>query len=374
VRDVLRTALCDLLRIEYPILQSGMGTVAGPKLVAEVSRAGGLGILAGLNVPPDELRSRIRHVRGLTDRPFGVNLWLHTELRPPADPATISDDRLAAVHAVLNRFRVRLGLPPSSKRPGAVPDLIPMQIETILEERPAVFSVGLGDPGPELVARCHERGIKVVAMVATVEDARTVAASGVDVVVAQGGEAGGHRSTWVKRPTADAANVGAMALVPQVVDAVTVPVVAAGGLADGRGLVAAVALGATGILLGTRFVATRESMAPEFWKKSLLEREGDDTTVTDAISGLWLRALRNTYIEEYRAADAPVLPPLLQTRAASDVIEEAARRGDGEYFPMLAGQGVGLVRDLPGAGEVVETIVREARVVLASLPRRVRLS
>jgi NAD(P)H-dependent flavin oxidoreductase YrpB (nitropropane dioxygenase family) len=158
------------------------------------------------------------------------------------------------------------------------------------------------------------------------------------------------------------------------VDAVTVPVVAAGGIADGRGLVAALALGATGILLGTRFVATRESMAPEFWKKSLLEREGDDTTVTDAISGLWLRTLRNTYIEEYRAANAPVLPPLLQTRAATDVIEEAARRGDGEYFPMLAGQGVGLVRDLPGAGEVVETIVREARVVLAALPRRVRLA
>jgi nitronate monooxygenase len=374
VRDVLRTALCDLLGIEYPILQSGMGNVAGPELVAEVSRAGGLGILAGLNVPPDELRSRIRHVRGLTDRPFGVNLWLHTELRPPADPATIPDDRLAAVHAVLNRFRARLGLQPSSKRPAAVPDLIPAQIEAILEERPAVFSVGLGDPGPDLVARCRERGIKVVAMVATVEDARTVAASGVDVVVAQGGEAGGHRSTWVKRPAPDAANVGAMALIPQVVDAVTVPVVAAGGIADGRGLVAALALGATGILLGTRFVATRESMAPEFWKKSLLEREGDDTTVTDAISGLWLRTLRNTYIEEYRAANAPVLPPLLQTRAASDVIEEAARRGDGEYFPMLAGQGVGLVRDLPGAGEVVETIVREARVVLAALPRRVRLA
>jgi nitronate monooxygenase len=374
VRDVLWTSLCELLGIEYPILQSGMGRVAGPELVAEVSRAGGLGILAGLNVPPDELRNRIRQVRGLTARPFGVNLWLHTELQPPADPATISGERLAAVHAVLNRFRARLGLPPSGKRPAAVPDLIPAQIEAILEERPAVFSVGLGDPGPHVVARCRERGIKVVAMVATVEDARTVAASGVDVVVAQGGEAGGHRSTWVKRPTPDAASVGAMALVPQVVDAVTVPVVAAGGIADGRGLVAALALGATGILLGTRFVATRESMAPEFWKKSLLEREGDDTTVTDAISGLWLRALRNTYIEEYRAANAPVLPPLLQTSAAWDVLEEAARRGDGEYFPMLAGQGVGLMRDLPGAGEVVETIVREARVVLAALPRRVRLS
>ena len=374
MRDVLRTALCDLLGIEYPVLQSGMGSVAGSDLVAEVSRAGGLGILAGLNVAPDELRSRIRQVRALTDRAFGVNLWLHTELRPPVDPATIADDRLAAVHSVLNRFRTRLGLPPSLKRPDAVPDIIAAQIEVILEERPAVFSVGLGDPGPELTARCRERGIKVVAMVSTVEDARAVAASGVDVVVAQGSEAGGHRSTWVKRASPDSASVGAMALVPQVVDAVDVPVVAAGGLADGRGLAASLALGATGILLGTRFVATRESMAPEFWKKSLLEREGDDTTITDAFSGLWLRSLRNTYTDEYRASGAPVLPPLLQTRAAGDVMEEARRRADGEYFPMLAGQGVGLVRDLPGAGEVVETIVREARAVLGALPRRVRLA
>jgi len=374
MRDVLRTALCDLLGIEYPVLQSGMGSVAGPDLVAEVSRAGGLGILAGLNVPPDELRARIRQVRELTDRPFGVNLWLHTELRPPADPATISDERLSAVHGVLNRFRSRLDLPLAGQRPGPVPDIIPAQIEAVLEERPAVFSVGLGNPGTELTARCRERGIKVVAMVATADDARAVAAAGVDVVVAQGSEAGGHRSTWVKRPTPESAGVGAMALVPQIVDAVDVPVVAAGGIADGRGLVASLVLGATGILLGTRFVATRESMAPEFWKKSLLEREGDDTTMTDAYSGLWLRALRNTYADEYRASGAPVLPPLLQTRAAQDVLEEARRRADGDYFPMLSGQGVGLIRDLPGAGEVVETIVREARAVLAALPGRVRIA
>jgi nitronate monooxygenase len=374
MRDVLRTALCDLLGIEYPVIQSGMGSVAGPELVAEVSRAGGLGILAGLNVPPEELRGRIHQVRELTDRPFGVNLWLHTDLRPPADPATIADDRLAAVHAVLNGFRTQLGLPARSERPGAVPDIIAAQVEVLLEERPAVFSIGLGDPGPDLVLRCRAQGIKVVAMVATVEDARAVVGSGVDAVVAQGSEAGGHRSTWVKRPSPDAAGVGTLALVPQIVDSVPVPVVAAGGISDGRGLAAALALGAVGILLGTRFVATRESMAPAFWKKSLLEREGDDTMITDAFSGLWLRALRNSYTARYQASGAPVLPPLLQTRAAQDIVEEARRRGEGEYFPMLAGQGVGLIHDLPGAGEVVETIVREARAVLTGLPRRVRLA
>jgi nitronate monooxygenase len=374
MRDLLRTALCDLLGIEYPVIQSGMGTVAGPALVAEVARAGGLGILAGLNVPPDDLRTRIRQVRALTDRPFGVNLWLHTELRPPADPTTISDERLAAVHGVLNGFRTRLGLPARAARPDGVPNIIEAQLEVILEERPAVFSIGLGDPGPALTGRCRAQGIKVIAMAATAEDARTLAASGVDVVIAQGSEAGGHRSTWVKRASPEGASVGALALIPQIVDAVAVPVVAAGGISDGRGLVAALALGAVGVLLGTRFVATRESQAAEFWKKSLLEREGDDTTLTDAYSGLWLRTLRNTYTVEYQASGAPVLPPLLQTRAAQDIVDEARRRAEVEYYPMLSGQGVGLIRDLPGAGEVVETIVREARTVLAGLRRDVRLA
>jgi nitronate monooxygenase len=349
-----------------------MGSVAGPDLVAEVCRAGGLGILAGLNVPPEELRRRIGEVRARTDRPFGVNLWLHTELRPPVDPAAIPDATLSAVQGTLDRFRARLELPPSAARPAALPDLIEAQLAVILDERVPVFSVGLGDPGPDLVARCRARGVRVVAMVATVDDARTVARSGVDVIVAQGAEAGGHRSTWVKRPSAQAASVGTMALVPQIVDAVPVPVVAAGGIADGRGLVAALALGATGVLLGTRFVATRESIAADFYKKALLEREADATTVTDAFSGLWARALTNTYIEEYRAAGAPVLPALLQARAAEDVVEESRRRRDGSYVPMWSGQSVGLIRDLPGAGEVVEAIVREAQAVLGALPRRVR--
>lgn len=372
MRDVLRTALCERLGIEYPILQSGMGSVAGPDLVAEVARAGGLGILAGLNVPPDDLRARIRAVRAQTDRPFGVNLWLHSELRPPVDPARVPAETLAAVQAALNAFRTELGLPPSTARPGRLADLIDQQLDVILEERVPVFSTGLGVPRPELVARCQARGTRVVCMVATVDDARAAAASRVDVVVAQGSDAGGHRSTGVKRASPEMAGIGTMALVPQVVDAVSVPVVAAGGIADGRGLVAALALGAGGILLGTRFVATRESMAPEFWKKALLEREADATTVTDAFTGAWARVLRNAYVDGYRDARAPVLPVLLQAQAAQDVVNESRRRQDGAYVPMYAGQGVGLIHDLPGAGEVVEAIVREALVVLGALPNRVR--
>jgi nitronate monooxygenase len=369
----LRTALCDLLGIEYPIVQSGMGAVAGPELVAEVSRAGGLGVLAGLSVPLDELRARIRRIRALTDRPFGLNLWLHSELRPPVDPARLPDDVVRQVQSALNRFRARLELPAFDARPVARAIPVESAFEVVLEERVPVFSTGIGLPDAEMVKRCHARGTKVIVMVATVDDARAAAASGADAVIAQGGEAGGHRSVGVKPASPEAATVGTLALVPQIADAVPVPVLAAGGIADGRGLVAALALGASGVLLGTRFVATRESMAPEFWKKRLLELDGSATTLTDAFTGQWARVLRNTFATEYRASSAPVLPSLLQTSAAQDVYAAAVARADGEYFHMYSGQSVGLIHDLPGAAEVVEAIVREARTVLEALPRRVKL-
>jgi nitronate monooxygenase len=367
--STLRTALCDLLGIEYPIVQSGMGSVAGPELVAEVCRAGGLGILAGLNLPPDDLRQRIRRVRALTDRPFGVNLWLHSELRPPVDVARIAEETVLSVQDVLNRFREHLGIPVTRARPPAMPALVEAALQTIIEERVPIFSAGIGNPDEAMVERCHHAGVKVIAMVTTVDDARRVAAAGVDAVVAQGGEAGGHRSVGTKPASPETVMVGTIALVPQIADAVRLPVVAAGGLADGRGLVAALALGASGILLGTRFVATRESMAPEFYKKSLLEREAETTTMTDAFTGQWGRALRNTLATQYRAAGAPVLPSLLQGVVARDVYDAAAVKQDGEYFPMWAGQSVGLIRDLPGAAAVVEAIIREAHAVIAVLPQ-----
>ena len=363
----LRTALCDLLGIEHPIVQSGMGGVAGPDLVAEVSKAGGLGIIAALNLDPDQVRDAIRRVRAATDKPFGVNQFMPDSLRPPADPATIADETVAEVQGTLNGFRARLGLPAVSGRPPAVPDLIDAAFEVIVEERVPVWSIGLGRPSAEQMRRAHARGIKVMAMVTTVEDARTLEGLGVDVIVAQGGEAGGHRSTWTKRSTAEEACVGTLALIPQVVDAVRVPVVAAGGIADGRGLVAALALGAAGALLGTRFVATRESTAPEFQKKTLLESESQATVVTDAITGLWARYLRNTYVSEYDASGAPVFPALVQSRAAQDIFGHAAKQSDPGWYPMATGQSVGLIRDLPGAAEVVQRIVGEAREVLERL-------
>ncbi len=365
-RASLRTPLTDLLGIDVPILQSGMRRVAGVDLAAEVSNAGGLGILAGLYLGTDALRAEIQRLRSLTDRPFGVNLWLLPDLAPPIDAASLPEETIQEVQGTLNRIRRDLGLEPRQSRPHNAPDVIDEAFEVILDERVPVWSIGLGDPGPERVRRCHERGIRVIAMATTVEDAQALAASGVDAIVAQGSEAGGHRSVWRKDRTPS--DVGTMALVPQMVDTLGVPVIAAGGIVDGRGLLAALALGASGVMLGTRFVATRESKAPDFWKQALIEKGSSDTWITDAFSGLRARTIRNRFSEEYTASGAPLLPGLLQTSTAQDIYDAAVKRGDGEHFPMFSGQGLGLIHDLPGAAEGVEALVEEARRARAGLP------
>jgi nitronate monooxygenase len=362
----LQTPLCDLLGIRYPIIQSGMSRVAGPELVAEVSRAGGLGILAALRLKPDELRAQIGRVRELSDRPFGVNLWLHPGVVNPVDPATVPESTLASVQRTLDDFRQRLGIARSGACPERFPALVAESLEIILEERVPVWSIGLGNPEPGMVRRCHERGIRVMAMVTNVADARAVAASGVDIVVAQGAEAGGHRSRWDARRNSSA-EVGTMVLVPETVDAVDRPVIAAGGIADGRGVVAALALGASGVMLGTRFIAAREAIAPAFFKDAVVAAGSGETVVSDAFTGLPMRTLRNRFASEYSAAGAPVLPAMLQSSAAEDIFKAAGERADREHFPMPAGQSVGLISNAPSAGDILRSLVEEAAAVLGSL-------
>jgi nitronate monooxygenase len=365
----LHTPLCELLGIEHPVIQAGMAGAAGPDLVAAVSNAGGLGILPGLNVAPDKLREQIRHVRTLTTRPFAVNLWLHSDMWPPVDVRTIPTATVEAVRKTLDGIRAQLGLPPSTRPPTSSPDIVGGAFDVILEERVPIFTAAVGDPTPEMVRRCHAQGTKVFAMVNTVRQARAAEGVGVDVLVAQGSEAGGHRSQGVKPQAHEAGGVATLVLVPQVVDAVRVPVVAAGGIADGRGLAAALALGAQAAQIGTRFAATQESVVAEFRKKALLEAESEDTGITDVVSGLWSRYVRNTYIAEYEKTGAPVLTVHAQTRFAQDIFDEANRRQDAAWLPLASGQSVGLVRDIPGAADVVRAVVTEAERVLALLAR-----
>jgi nitronate monooxygenase len=349
------------LGIQHPILQSGMSRVAGPELVAAVSNAGGLGILAALRLEPDDLRAQIRRVRELTRRPFGVNLWLHPGVTSPVSASAIERRTLADVHVKLNAMRSILGLPASTAAPSAFPDLVRSNFEVILDERVPVWSIGLGNPGGEMVERCHAVGIKVIGMVTNVSDARALADARVDAIVAQGTEAGGHRSNWHDQTD----EAGTMVLLPRIVDVVRQPVIAAGGIVDGRGLIAALALGAGGVMLGTRFIATRESIAPPFFKDAVIAARPGDTTISAAFSGLPMRTLRNRFTAEYGAA--PVLPPMLQSNAAEDIFRASAERGRADYFPMPAGESAGLITDLPSAADVVRRIDDEARRVIRVL-------
>jgi nitronate monooxygenase len=264
---------------------------------------------------------------------------------------------------MLNQFRARLGIPPAEAVP-RIGNITDAAFEVIVEERVPVFSAGLGPPSSQWVERCHEHGIRVIAMGCTVDDCRTLAALGIDAVVAQGSEAGGHRSSWRTPRSAERAVVGTFALLPQVAEAVDVPVIAAGGITNGRQVAAAGVLGADGVMLGTRFIATRESAAAPFYKSAVLGGDSDDTVLTDAFSGLHARVLRNRYFEEYRAAGAPVLPPFVQYAATTDVREAALHAGNGDYYPMFAGQGVGLMHDLPSCGELIRSLVAESATIL----------
>lgn len=354
-------AFCGTLGIRYPIVQSGMSRVAGPELVAAVCNAGGLGILAALRLEPDALRSQIRQIRESTAAPFGVNLWLHPSVVTPVAPESVDAATRDSAGQRLNEIRSHVGLPAADVRPARFPELVRANFDVVLEERVPVWSVGLGNPGRDMVMQCHERGIRVMAMVTNVEDARVVSDAGVDFIVAQGTEAGGHRSNW----RTVSGEAGTMVLVPRMVDEVDRPVLAAGGIVDGRGLVAALALGAAGVMLGTRFIATRESIAPEFFKRSVIAARPGDTVVSSAFTGLPMRALRNRYSDEY--GDAPVLPPMLQSSAAEEIFKRAGERGDAAYFPMPAGESAGLITDVPSAGDVVTAIASEAERTIETL-------
>ncbi len=355
----LQTRICEMLNIQYPIIQAGMANVAGPDLVAAVSNAGGLGILAATMVPPDILRDQIRSIRKLTKHPFGVNLILHNDFFPPAD-FEIGNTLLRSVHETLNIFRKKLGIAESDAFPGKLPPLIQKAYEIILEEKVPVFSIGLGNPSKEMVAECHENKIKVMAMVATVEDALAVNKSGVDIIVAQGSEAGGHRSTWEKKPSKEYAAIGTLSLLTQIVRKVKIPVVAAGGITDGRGLAGALSMGAEGVLAGTVFITTRESIAPECHKQKIIESSSDNTTITDVFTGMYARVIRNEFTEKYTAAGAPVLPPGRQYLATLDVTKAAALQQNGEYYTLYAGQGIDNIDKIIKASDVINNMVNEA--------------
>jgi nitronate monooxygenase len=364
----LRTPLCDLLGIRVPILLAGMAQGPGtPELVAAVTRAGGLGVFGASGMSVAGLERDLARARELApDGPFGVNVQL-------AQPTPATGER-ARILEVLRPFRRELGLPDEPPEPAAAESPVVLA-ETALAAGASVIAT-FDDPAPVAEATLAA-GAHLLPLVTTVDEAVRAVASGADAVITQGAEAGGHRGTFAvggaSGPAAPAL-VGTLALVPQVVDAVGpgIPVVASGGIMDGRGIVAVLALGAQGVSLGTRFLASTESGAVDAYAAALPDTPGERTVVTDAITGRPARWVRNRLVDALVEARAGTLGWGQQARLVADIRRAAAEQGRSDLLPMLAGQGAALSGPREPAGTIVERLVREAEAALADLAARGR--
>jgi nitronate monooxygenase len=350
--------LCDLLGLVHPIIQAPMVGSATPELAAAVGAAGGLGSL-GLGLGgADAVHAASAAMRARTNAGFNLNLFVM-----PALPAQNPADR-AAMRAVLAAPYAALGPVPDPE--AAVPPcgLDKAVLEALLEARPAVASFHFGLPDPAVMARLKAAGIRVLCSATTVAEARTLEAAGVDAVIAQGWEAGGHRGSH--RPTLPGDGVGTLALVPQVVDAVRVPVIAAGGICDGRGIAAALMLGAAGVQMGTAFLTCPEA-GTDAPRRALLARASDsDTMVTDAYSGRSARAVRSRLAEDL-APLAGRLAPYPEMYAFSGPLEAADGNAAASFH--LYGQAAALCRTLPAA-DLVGVLARDALALLERRGRR----
>jgi enoyl-[acyl-carrier protein] reductase II len=303
----LRTPLCETLGIQYPIFLAGMGGVAYSDVCAAVSNAGGMGTLGMAAESPASIRDEMRRVRAQTDKPFGVDLL------------------------------------------AALPDSMMRAIDVIIEEGARVFVAGLGVPGP-IIKKCHDAGLQVWSMCGKVSHAVAAEEAGCDVVVAQGTEAGGHTG-----------QIAGMALIPQIVDAVSIPVLAAGSIVDGRGLAAALAFGAQGAWMGTRFIASHEARAHEAYKKRITEIDASDTRVTKSYSGKPMRVIRNSWTDDWERRPQDIKPFPEQMRISASEMLLLGGPGD-ELDParacMPCGQGAGAINDIPSCAEILESTMR----------------
>ena len=363
-RPVLRTPLCRYLGIEYPIILAGMGGWSNPtlpKLVAAVSEAGGLGVLGVANLEPDEVRARIREVRKLTDKPFGVDTLLPAKLAEA--PTTRSEmwaflrrtypQHVAFMDAQLHKYE----LPSKHVENEVVVDVnfMKRQIEVILDEKVPIFAAALGDPR-FIAPEGHKQGMIIMGLAGTVRNALRQRESGTDVIIAQGYEAGGHTG-----------NVGGLPLIPQVVDALApAPVVAAGGISDGRGIAAALCLGAQGVWLGTTFLVADESGLSDLQKNQIVEGRAEDFVVSRAWTGKPSRAFKNPVTAAWEAGGVDPLPAPMQRVLMEDFLLAAKSVGRDDLWYNAAGQSAGLVKARRPAAKIMEDLIEGAIDVLAS--------
>ena len=309
---MLKTAICDLFGIEYPIVQGGMAYLGTAELVSAVSNAGGLGIIGAGNSEPDWVRQQIRLTRQLTDKPFGVNILL---MSPFAEQV----------------------------------------VDVVLEERVAVVTTGAGNPGV-YIPRFKQAGIKVMPVLASVALAKRLERAGVDAVVAEGMESGGHIG-----------EVTTMALVPQVVDGVQIPVVAAGGIGDGRGLAAALALGAQGVQIGTRFVCSEECIAHPGYKQKILQAHERSTVASGQSTGHPLRCLQNRLTRQFEEMEKAGVSKEELESFGMNRYYQGAIEGNLDNGSLIAGQVAGLIKEIKPVRVIIDEMMTEAEAIIAGL-------
>jgi len=381
-RPVLRTKLCDMLGIEYPILSAGMGpTLIGEKtgapveLVVAVSEAGGMGVLGGSGFTVDELRDAIRQIKSQTDKPFGVDLLLPQKIDLGGGMGSRDIDQLPLSEVLktipkshsdwINKLKAEMGLPDvevmvrmntTTMRPKE-------SVQVCLEERVPLFCAGLGNPG-FMVADAHQRGMKVLGITGNSKNAKRMAQSGIDLLVAQGHEGGGHTG-----------RIGTMALLPAAIDAAApVPVLGAGGIGDGRGVAAALAMGCIGVWIGTRFLATDEGGALPVNKQRIISSTDEDTRVSTAYTGKTLRASYNKYHDLWADSGLAPLPFPTQVMVSSALLAAFIEAKKDDYVGGLAGQVSGIIHEIKPAKIVLEEIVAETVEILSRrLPESVKL-
>ena len=305
----MKTELTKILGIEYPIIQGGMAWVAEYHLAAAVSEAGGLGLIGAASAPADWVREQVREAKKLTDKPFGVNIML---MSPYADDVA----------------------------------------KIIVEEGVKVVTTGAGNP-EKYMPMWKEAGVKVVPVVASVAHAKRMERCGADAVVAEGCEAGGHIGETTT-----------MVLVPQIVDAVNIPVIAAGGIADGRGMAAAFMLGAKGVQVGTHFVVADESQVHENYKNMIIKAKDIDTKVTGRTTGHPVRALRNQMTKEYLKKEAEGAPFEELELLTLGGLRKAVVEGDVKMGSVMAGQSAGLVKEKLSCAQIIQKLMTEADALL----------
>ena len=352
-----RSDFTGLLGIEHPIVQAPMAGSATPALAAAVSNAGGLGSLGCGSMSLDDLKAAADALRSMTNRPFNLNFFTHA-------PARANPEADAQARALVSPFYDDLGLGAApSASVSSFPPFGAKTLSLVLEIRPAVASFHFGLPAPDMVRALKDAGCRVLSSATNVAEARSLVAGGADAIVAQGWEAGGHQGSF--DAAAEDAGVGTMALVPQVVDAVDLPVVAAGGIADGRGVAAAFALGASGVQMGTAFLACPEARVSEVHRAALRDATDQDTRQTRAFSGRSARAGRNRYIDSMARYRGP-LPDFPTMYSFSEPLRaHSAARQEPDFQFLLYGQAATLGRELPAAA-LMKRLVEEAGNLLGA--------